>query len=254
MNETPTHSHVSDDKLSDISLGIVCPMANEGDTVESFVEQVLFNVKGFKSAVMYIVLDNATKDDTISLIKSIQELRNDIKLVWAPENCCVVDAYIRGYKEALAANCEWILEIDGGFSHSPSEIPQFFEKMREGYDCVFGSRFIPGGGITNSTIKRYLISKVGSSLANILLGTHLKDMTSGFELFTRESLSMVLEKGITSKAHFFQTEIKYFCRNLHIAEVPIHYSCPSSDIGGSIIADSIINLWRLFKMRMSKTA
>jgi len=48
-------------------------------------------------------------------------------------------------------------------------------------------------------------------------------MTSGFELFSRRALELVLERGIHSRAHFFQTEIKVYCRRLRILEVPIHY-------------------------------
>ena len=80
-------------------------------------------------------------------------------------------------------------------------------KIEEGYDCVFGSRFIKGGSMPDSTLRRKLISRGGSILANFLLGTKLKDMTSGFELFSSSALQMVVDKGIISKGHFFQTEI-----------------------------------------------
>ena len=108
----------------------------------------------------------------------------------------MVDAYLRGYREALAAECDWILEIDAGFSHQPDDIPQFFDKMDEGYDCVFGSRFCNGGRIYDSSLKRNLISRGGTLLANLLLGTRLKDMTSGFEMFSRPALEGVLDRAL----------------------------------------------------------
>jgi dolichol-phosphate mannosyltransferase len=43
---------------------------------------------------------------------------------------------VRGYKEAMARQADWILEIDAGFSHQPEDIPQFFDQMEKGYDCV----------------------------------------------------------------------------------------------------------------------
>ena len=110
-----------------------------------------------------------------------------LRVVWAPENQCVVDAYVRGYREALIAGVDWILEIDAGFSHQPQDIPQFFDTMLQGYDCVFGSRFMPGGRFSGGSLKRYLISRGGSVLANLVLGTKETDMTSGFELFSRAS-------------------------------------------------------------------
>jgi dolichol-phosphate mannosyltransferase len=73
-------------------------------------------------------------------------------------------------------------------------------------------------------------------------------MTSGFELFSRKSLQMVLGRGIQSRAHFFQTEIKYYCRDLKIAEVPITYSTDGVTVSNAALSDAFRNLWRLWKL------
>ena len=239
-------------RVSDVSLGVVCPMANERETAVAFVQAVLeqCNSRGFKSVTFFAVLDRATKDDTRELLDKLQETEPQLRVVWAPENKGLVDAYVRGYREAIAAGCDWILEIDAGFSHQPSDIPQFFNSMLEGHDCVFGSRFCEGGRISESPIKRHIISLGGTILANTLLGTRLTDMTSGFEMFTRPALQEVLDKGIQSKGPFFQTEIKAYCRNFQIKEVPIHYRAASHDINSRALKDSFSNLWRLFRLRM----
>jgi dolichol-phosphate mannosyltransferase len=76
-------------------------------------------------------------------------------------------------------------------------------------------------------------------------------MTSGFELFSREVLEMVLARGIQSRAHFFQTEIKTYCRNLKITEVPIHYRSPSPRLTGSAVTEALRQLRRLFRLRLA---
>jgi dolichol-phosphate mannosyltransferase len=82
-----------------------------------------------------------------------------------------------------------------------------------------------------------------------MIGTQLHDMTSGFELFTREALQMVLQRGIFSRGHFFQTEIKIHCRNLKIVEVPILYTAASPRLGMGSLKDSIRQLWRIYRLR-----
>jgi len=236
-------------KLAEINLGIVCPMANERQTAEKFVCTVLEKCRGFKSLRFFAIFDKACKDGTFELLNNLQDKLPELSVIWAPEDTCVVDAYVRGYKEAIGAGCDWVLEMDAGFSHRPDNIPQFFEKMSEGYDCVFGSRFCQGGQFTNSPWHRRFISRGGTIMANILLGTKLKDMTSGFEMFTRQALQAVLEKGIRSRGHFFQTEIKTYCRRMRIVEVPIHYSCPSNDIDTGVLLDSFKHLFGLFVKR-----
>lgn len=239
-------------KESEISLGVVCPMANEEESAERFVREVLAQClpRGFRSVKFFAVLDKVCRDRTRELLEAMSKERPELSVVWAPENRSVVDAYVRGYREALAAGCDWILEIDAGFSHSPTDIPQFFDRMLEGYDCVFGSRFCKGGSVSDSSTKREVISRGGTLLANLLLGTKLKDMTSGFEMFTRGALEQILKRGIRSRGPFFQTEIKAYCKNLRIAEVPIQYRAASHNVGNQAIKDSFSNLWRLFRLRL----
>ena len=249
---TPTTGSGGLIELATVRLGVICPMASESDTAVRFVDAVLAQCRGrgFKSVQFFAVLDNACKDNTRDLLSEHAKTNSELRVVWAPENRGVVDAYVRGYRAALDAGCDWILEIDAGFSHDPADIPQFFDVMRHGYDCVFGSRFCEGGAITDSSFKRKFISKGGSVLANAMLGTKLADMTSGFELFSRQTLAWLLnERGIHSRGPFFQTEIKTYCRNLKIKEVPIHYRAASHDVGQSAIKDSFKNLWRLFNLR-----
>ena len=238
--------------FSDIKLGIVCPMANEEDSAARFVNAVLNECapRGFESVTFFVVLDRVCKDRTRELLVELAKERPELKVVWSPENRSVVDAYVRGYREALNAGCDWILEIDAGFSHQPSDIPQFFDKMKDGYDCVFGSRFCAGGTISDSSTKRKLISSGGTILANLLLGTKLKDMTSGFEMFTREALQEIIKRGIRSRGPFFQTEIKAYCRRLRVTEVPIQYRAASHNVGNQALKDSFSNLWRLFRLRL----
>ena len=249
MNNSETSSSAL--RLCDISLGIVCPMANERATAVEFVKSVLARCEGFGRVTFFAIMDNACKDGTTELLKNLQKEQPQLNVVWAPEDRCVVDAYIRGYREALEAGCNWILEIDAGFSHQPSDMAQFFDKMLEGYDCVFGSRFCKDGSMSECPLGRRIVSHGGTICANILLGTKFKDMTSGFEMFTRPALEMVLARGIKSRAHFFQTEIKVYCRKLKVAEVPISYRAPSVSINKEVLKDALGNLFRLFMLRFS---
>ncbi|MBN1795126.1 MAG: glycosyltransferase [Sedimentisphaerales bacterium] len=237
--------------ISEVKLGVVCPMANEKDTAEDFVRQVLDKCVGFKEVIFFVVFDKSCRDGTFDLLNNLANKPPQLQVVLAPENTCVVDAYIIGYKKAIEAGCDWILEIDAGFSHQPDEIPKFLEKMAEGYDCVFGSRFCKGGSHSESPLSRRFISRGGSILANLLLGTKLKDMTSGFEMFTRDALQQVLDKGINSRGHFFQTEIKTYCRKMKITEVPISYRAPSQNVTCGVLLDSFKNLFGLFIKRLT---
>lgn len=240
--------------ISTIFLGVSCPMANEGEEAVRFVKVLLSHCETFpfRGLRFFAVIDKASTDNTRELLDRYAATEPRLTVVWAPENKCVVDAYVRGYKAALDAGADWILEIDAGFSHNPAEAPRLLERMATGkYDCVFGSRFAEGGGISDSSFKRYLVSSGGSLLTNLLLGTKMSDMTSGFELFSRETMQAIVDRGIRSRAHFFQTEIKVFCRKKRYLEVPITYRMASPRLSNKAIIEALRQLTSMFFQRIT---
>jgi dolichol-phosphate mannosyltransferase len=238
--------------LAALSLGVVCPMANEGVTAVRFVDAVLDACSRFpfRSIAFFAVVDEVSRDDTRALLERHARRRSKLRVVWAPETRGVADAYVRGYREALAAGCDWILEIDGGFSHSPHDIGAFLAAMAAGSDCVFGSRFLAGGR-HGAGLRRRLISRGGTLLTNLLLGTSLSDMTGGFELLSRNALEGVLARGIRSAGPFFQTEVKVHCRHLRVAEIAIGYDGGEHGLGRGAIVESFVNLGRLTRARLA---
>jgi dolichol-phosphate mannosyltransferase len=221
---------------------VVIPLANEQVTVLQLLKRVTEQLT--QSDRVFCVLDNASTDSTRALVDDFAAHDPRVACVWAPQNRNVVDAYFAGYRAALASGASWILEMDGGLSHSPEEIPRFLSAMQGGAEFAGGSRFIKGASWSGS-LGRYVVSRGGTALATLLLGTRMHDMTSGFECFARPALEHVVDKGVRSKAHFFQTEIRYLMHDFAWVEVPISYRIPSARLGGSSIRDAFANLWAL---------
>ena len=71
-------------------------------------------------------------------------------------------------------------------------------------------------------------------------------MTSGFELFTSQSLKFIIKKGIHSKGPFFQSEIRKHAHSLNYGIVPIKYSASSRKINSKELVDALHQLSRLF--------
>jgi dolichol-phosphate mannosyltransferase len=240
-------------EFRDIQLGVVTPMANERATAERFVVEVRRHCSAypFRKIMHHIVFDRTCTDGTLDLLRRLQDRFPDLQIIYAPENESIANAYIKGYQAALVHGADWVLEIDAGFSHSPSEIPRFLDAMVQDYHCIFGSRFCPGGKMLGAPVQRWITSWGGTILSNLLLGTHLSDMTSGFELFARDALERILANGIISRGPFFQTEIKAFARRLRTCEVPITYRSPSHPVGPDALKDAFRGLWHLLKLRLN---
>jgi len=244
-------SPASKQNRADIKLGVVIPLANEEDNIRQLLSRVLVHLQ--PQDRIYCVLDKVSKDNTRSIISEFSQKDPRASVVWAPENRCVVDAYIRGYRAALDDGCDWILEMDGGFSHLPEEIPKFLSAMQEGCDYVGGSRFMQGGS-HQSPWTRVFVSKGGSICTNLLLKTKMTDMTSGFECFRRHALQRVLAKGIVSKANFFQTEIRYQMHQFKWREVPITYRNQNYQIGRTSLREAFRVLWGIHREQRKASA
>ncbi|MBL0047338.1 MAG: glycosyltransferase [Bacteroidetes bacterium] len=225
-------------------------MANEERDFDVFITELKKVFDRLQSGKAYLVVDNASKDRTLQLCQNLSREDNRFETVWAPENKNVVDAYIRGYREAYKNKHEFIIEMDAGMSHDPNSIPMFLRVLNEGNECAFGSRFMNGGSMGDSPFTRRTLSKMGTVLSNILLGTKLYDMTSGFQGFHAKVVGELLNYQLLSKAHFYQTEVRYLMRKKRFAEVPIHYQAPSPSVSQKAISNSISVLKYYFFQRL----
>ncbi|MBQ7273947.1 MAG: glycosyltransferase [Clostridiales bacterium] len=223
---------------------IVMPVANEQETMGSIIEQIL--ALPYDNLYLYPVIDSYSKDDTEKIIRSY-ESTGRVKCIFYKESSGVISCYFEGYRQALKDGAEWVIEMDGGGSHKPSEIPQFIEKLEEGYDCVWGSRFIKGGGMKNDPLYRKVLSGGGTFLSNLVLGTKLKDMTSGFEAFQRAVLDHFDFDKFLSTGHMYQTEMRYYCRKYKTIEVPIHYTAGKSSLKMKSVTEALRILFKLAK-------
>ena len=227
---------------------LVVPMANEESEFTDFVNELTKVLDRLESGTVYLIVDTVSRDHTLDLCRALSRKDDRFRTLWAPENKNVVDAYLRGYQAAYDAGHEIIIEMDAGLSHDPRAIPMFLRVLNEGNECAFGSRFINGGSMSDSPVKRRMLSRFGTILSNLLLGTSLYDMTSGFQGFHAEVVGKFLNYPLLSKAHFYQTEIRYLLRNHRYAEIPIHYKAPSPRVSRSAITNSMsvlaIYWWR----------
>ncbi len=232
------------------NFAVVIPMANEQKNFYPFIYSLTKVLDEIECGKVYFVVDKASKDNTLELCDKISSTDIRFNTIWSPDNKNVVDAYLKGYREALKKNYEFIIEMDAGLSHDPKALPMFLKALNEGYQCVFGSRFIDGGSISDSNWKRSFLSKVGTYLSNALLGTKMHDMTSGFQGFHVHIVKKFIAYLILSKAHFYQTELRYLLRKTRYIEVPIHYQSPSSRVSKKAIYNSLFVLFYYFLLRL----
>jgi dolichol-phosphate mannosyltransferase len=161
-------------------------------------------------------------------------------------------AYLAGFRHALAAGAELVLEMDCDFSHDPQDVPRLLAAAEDA-DLVLGSRYVRGGGVENWGLVRRAISAGGSRYARMLLGVPVSDLTGGFKCFRREVLESLPLERVRSRGYAFQIELTYRAlqRGFRVREVPIRFV--DRTVGGSKMSRTIVleAIWKVPLLRLA---
>lgn len=222
---------------------IVMPAANEQDTIEGTL--IRLRSLPIASFDVYVVMDAFSKDSTQSKVECMARTDPRIHLVFHHGSTGVASCYLHGFKVALQNNADFVVEADAGDSHPYEMIPQVISLLDGQYECVWGSRFIKGGKILGANAFRFILSKGGTILANLILHTTLKDMTSGFEGFRADVLRQLDLDSFLSTGHMYQTEMRYYCNGFKSIEIPITYRMSSTTISRNSILEALKLLTKL---------
>jgi dolichol-phosphate mannosyltransferase len=90
---------------------------------------------------------------------------------------------------------------------------------------VVGSRYVPGGSVTNWSRARQALSRGGNLYARLCLGFPLHDATSGFRVYRRALLQRLVARPFRSDGYGFQVELAYrvWREGYDVGEVPITF-------------------------------
>ena len=229
---------------------VIIPTYNEKDNIEKALESI-FSLNNKDLEV--VVIDDNSPDGTGLIIEKLKENNNKIHIIHRDRKMGLGTAYLEGFKYALDRNAQYIFEIDADFSHDFSLIPSFLDGARDN-DLVIGSRYIPGGKITNWNLSRRLISYLGNLYARLVLGAPVADLTTGYKCYRREVAEFLTEKNIDAIGYVFQIETTYHTikRGFRTKEIPIAFT--ERRIGKSKFSFKIIweSFWKVLKIKIKK--
>jgi apolipoprotein N-acyltransferase len=214
---------------------VVLPTFDERATIEAVLDGVL----AAGPNVDALVVDDNSPDGTADLVASVAERTGRVRLIRRAGKEGLASAYLAGFAEALADGYDVVVEMDADLSHRPEDLPALIAGSAR-FDLTIGSRYVPGGAVSNWSRARLALSKAGNAYARAALGLSVRDSTSGFRAYRRAVLQAVLEEGVTAEGYGFQIEL---VRGAHrmgysIGEVPITFR--EREHGHSKISRSIV--------------
>ena len=198
-----------------------------------------------------LVVDDGSPDGTGAVADRLAGELGAVDVLHRERKAGLGPAYLAGFERALADGAELVLEMDCDFSHDPNDVPRLIAAAEGGADLVLGSRYVPGGGVSDWGLVRRAISRGGSVYTELWLRMGVKDPTGGFKCFRRTVLETIDLGAITAKGYAFQIETTYRAKRagLRVVEVPITFSDRArgkSKMSRAIVLEAI---WRVPLLR-----
>ena len=229
---------------------VILPTYNEAENLERIVGAVLEQLSG---SGRVLVVDDNSPDGTGELADQLAASNGSISVLNRPRKEGLGPAYLAGFAVALDGGAQRIVEMDADFSHDPTYLPRLIGAA-DHFDLVIGSRYVPGGGVTDWGPMRRFISRGGSSYARLALGLPIRDLTGGFKCFRREVLESINLETIEARGYAFQVETTYRAirAGFRVVEIPIVFkdrADGTSKMSRSIVAEAV---WRVPAMRFRR--
>jgi dolichol-phosphate mannosyltransferase len=226
---------------------VIIPTFNEIENVEDIIRAVFALNKSFD----ILIVDDSSPDGTALKVKELQqEFHNRLHLEIRKEKQGLGVAYIHGFKWALNAGYDFILEMDADFSHNPNDLAKLYEACVNGADVTVGSRYADGINVVHWDIKRILLSYFASKYVRFITGIPVKDTTAGFVCYKRKVLETIDLNKIKFVGYAFQIEMKFkaWKHGFNIKEETIIFTDRikgKSKMNSSIISEAVFGVIRM---------
>lgn len=162
---------------------VIIPVYNEEENIIPLYEE-LRAILHEQTEIIWI--DDGSTDTSLQRIAEISIKDNLVKSVSFSRNFGHQAALIAGLHFATG---EYIVFMDSDFQHPPHIIPQFLQKLEDGFDIVSGKRV----KTQNISILKKYTSKLYYKLINFLSDTYIEENVADFRAFNKRVLDAILQ-------------------------------------------------------------
>lgn len=225
---------------------VVIPTYDERENIGGVVADVL----ALGDAYRVLVVDDASPDGTGRVADALAAANpGRVAVLHRPAKRGIGPAYAAGFRAALGAGADLIVQMDADRSHDPADLPRLVAAAGE-CDLVLGSRYVPGGGTVGWPLGRRVLSRMGGRYARTVLGVPIADLTGGFKVWRRGTLAALDLAAVRADGYGFQIEttVRALRRGARVIELPIVFAdrvAGASKLSRRIVLEAAIVVWRL---------
>ena len=210
-----------------MKLSVVMPAQNEEGSVGGTVEGVVAALEREQIDYEVIVVNDDSEDTTEAVVNAIGADNPRVR--------CHRSHYERGFGMAIRAGLD-VFEGDAvaivmaDASDNAEDLVKYHQLLEEGWDCAFGSRFMPGAKVHDYPRLKYTINRLANWFIRILFRHRYNDTTNAFKAYRREVIETI--QPLLSKHFNLTVEIplKAIVRGHTYAVIPTDWTNRTSGV------------------------
>jgi dolichol-phosphate mannosyltransferase len=204
-----------------MKLSIVMPAQNEEGSVGKTVQGVVAALEREGIDYEVVVVNDDSEDSTEAVVAAMGEENPRIRVHRSHNE--------RGFGNAIRAGLDVftgdaVVIVMADASDNPDDLIHYYRVLEQGYDCAFGSRFVPGAHVYDYPRVKYIVNRLANQFIRILFRHRYNDTTNAFKAYRREVIETI--QPLLSK-HFNLTvemPLKAIVRGHSYAVVPTSWT------------------------------
>ena len=209
------------------SFVVLIPTYNESLSIRELLDKLSIFRANSVDNFDVIVLDDNSPDKTAQIVDSLSIPW--VRVIRRPAKNGLGAAYRAGFSEVISiGKYTHVLTMDADGSHRVEDLSVMFDALKD-FDTnktvVMGTRWIPGGSVTNWSNSRKFLSLFGTRYAKFALGLKLDDLTGGFRIYSLDLLKALNLHDMHATGYCFQIEMALASKRAgaEIIQVPITF-------------------------------
>jgi len=212
-----------------LKISVIIPVYNEELLIQSTIENIHSSLNRLSIIHEIIVIYDTCQDNTESILKNLQK-NNSYLTVEKNKG-------LKGFGNSIQhgieiARGEYVVLMMGDGCDDPEDLIRFYKKAEEGFDAVFGNRFMPGGSIIDYPLSKMLLNRLTNFILCFLFFTKYSDTTNAFKLYRR---NVILKLKPFVSTHYnitVELPLKILTRGFNFAVLPNSWKNRSGVIAG----------------------
>ncbi len=203
-----------------MKLSIVIPAHNEEANVGRCIEELRPVLRENEIPYEIIVVNDNSDDGTADAVRAEMAIDPDVRLV----NRTPPAGFGRAVRSGVAAvRGDVVVIYMADCSDDPADVVLYYRKILEGYDCVYGSRFIRGSKVDKYPRVKLIVNRIVNTCIRLMFWTRFNDLTNAFKAYRT---AVIRDCGPYRASHFnitLEMSLGALVRGYQISQVPIRW-------------------------------